>query len=98
MLGSQDDAGRPRPLMKMMSWVMDGLDELMAGKRVYEIGDEGLLGIVSSLVIGTSLEIDMIFAFKLPRKDVCMSNVCSVRYFTCSFVCLPLAGNTRMGV
>lgn len=45
MAGSHDEAGRPSPLTKTIRCVC--LDEawLMAGKKVYEIGAEGLLGI-----------------------------------------------------
>ena len=42
MLGSHDEAGSPRPLTKMMS-----LDRWMeAGRKVWDMGAFGLLGIV----------------------------------------------------
>jgi len=48
MPGSQDEAGSPRPLMKTMSCFCGDDGGLMAGKKVCEIGAEGLLGIVKS--------------------------------------------------
>jgi len=47
MLGIHDAAGRPRPSTKTMRCCrsFEGYGP-MAGKKVYEIGDEGLLGMV----------------------------------------------------
>jgi hypothetical protein len=44
MVGIQEEAGRPRPLMKIIR-VLDGEREV-GGKKVYEMGAVGLLGMV----------------------------------------------------
>ena len=44
MLGNHEEAGKPSPFTKTMRCFFDG-GGLMAGKKMYEIGAEGLLGI-----------------------------------------------------
>jgi hypothetical protein len=48
MLGSQDEAGSPRPLIKMRRCSFDG-EILDPGKNVWDIGAVGLVGIVRKL-------------------------------------------------
>lgn len=46
MPGNHDAAGRPSPLTKTIRCFSDDKGGLMAGKKVCEIGADGLLGIL----------------------------------------------------
>lgn len=44
--GSQEEAGRPSPLMKIIKLIFLWVSGAVPGKNVYAIGASGLLGIV----------------------------------------------------
>ena len=70
MLGSHEEAGRPSPFTKTMRCSFNDGCGLMAGKKTYEIGAEGLLGIERNSGGGTLLMAsDAMFMMLLIRKS-----------------------------
>ena len=69
MLGNHEEAGRPSPFTKTMRCFLDDGCGLMAGKKMCEIGAEGLLGIERNSGEGTVLLIlDAMLMLLLVRK------------------------------
>ena len=72
MLGNHDEAGSPSPFTKTMRCFFDDGGGLVAGKKMYEIGAEGLLGIERNSGEGTLFMIsDSVLMLLLVGKSSC---------------------------